>query len=99
MRLAHVMLACTALVSGCASVTVGDARVYGRMHDVSTADIHAAIDADRAHTREKIYEIEVVSADEIRLYHERRTDAKASYDIIRRVHGKWRFIVSPVIVG
>jgi hypothetical protein len=99
MRFPLAIEASAILLTSCASVSVSDTRAYGRVHDVSVADIHAAIDADRQHTAEKIYEIEVVSADEMRLYHEPRTDAKASYDVIRRVHGKWRFIVAPVIVG
>ena len=53
---------------------VGDARAYGRIHDISVADIRAAIDADRAKHHDKIYEIEVVNADEVRLYLQRRVD-------------------------
>jgi hypothetical protein len=102
MRLAPPMLASAALLSACASAMIGDARAYGRIHDVSVADIHAAIDVDRRDSHyaiKTIYEIEVISADEIHLFHERRTDAKAEYDIMKRVRGTWRFIRSEIIVG
>src|SRR5947208_13372233 len=102
MRLAPLMLASAALLSACAPVMIGDARAYGRVHDVSVADIHAAIDVDRRESQyaiKTIYEIEVISANEIHLFHERRTDAKAEYDIMKRVRAKWRFIRSEIIVG
>jgi hypothetical protein len=102
MRLAPLMLASAAFLSACASVMIGDARAYGRIRDVSIADIHAAIDVDHRESHyadKKVYEIKVISADEIHLFHERRTDAKAEYDIMKRINGKWRFIRSEIIVG
>jgi hypothetical protein len=78
---------------------VGDARAYGRLHDVSVADIQAALEAGGAKHHDKIYEIEIVSADEIRLYLQPRVDPTGVYDIIRRVNGKWRFVFREVIVG
>jgi len=102
MRFAPLMLASAALLSACTSVMIGDARAYGRIHDVSVAEIHAAIAVDQRDSHyadKKVYEIEVISADEIHLFHERRTDARAEYDIMKRVNGKWRFIRSEIIVG
>jgi hypothetical protein len=77
---------------------IDDTRVYGRVHDVSLADIHAAIAEDRLHSKDKIYEIEIVSRDEIHLYHKHRW-AKANYDIVKRVGRTWRFVSATVIVG
>jgi hypothetical protein len=49
---------------------------------------------------ERIYEIEVVSADEMHLYYERRTDAKAQYGVLKRVKGTWRLLPrTSIIVG
>jgi hypothetical protein len=80
-------------------MTIDDARAYGRVGDVSANEIRAAIAADRLHTTDKIYEIEVVSSNEIHVYHEQRTDALVNYDIVKRVGDRWRFIVVTVFVG
>jgi hypothetical protein len=77
---------------------IGETRVYGRLHDVSMADVRAAIDADRLHTKDKIYEIEAVSSNEMHLYHERRSNT-LNYDIVKRVGGKWKFIEATAIVS
>jgi|SRR5437588_8768101 len=95
-----LIVACS--VSSCSEMMIGDARVYGRVGDVSRADIEAAIAADRAAFRQggfTVYEIQIANHDEIRIFHERRTNAKASYSVVRRVRGKWRFVYAPVTVG
>ncbi len=84
-----ISLAC-ALFS-CASLTVGDTRLSGQLKQVSVADIHSVIEADRPHSKGRIYEIEVVSSEEVHIYHDTRTRT-INYDVVRRVHGRWTFI-------
>jgi hypothetical protein len=75
----------------CASVRIGDLRCSGRVNDVSVSDLHFAIEADRSHTSDKIYEIEVVSSREMHVYHDTRSRT-INYDIIKRVGGRWIFV-------
>ncbi len=93
MRALVVLFMCAIVcdMTSCATVMLGETRVYGRIQDVSMADVQAAVDADRVHTSEKIYEIEVLSASEMHLYHEHRADT-LNYDIVKRVAGRWKFI-------
>jgi hypothetical protein len=64
----------------CASTSIGGTRVYGRaLHRVTAADIRAAIDADKRTSGEhkmfgEINEVDVVSTDEIHIYHGRRLE-------------------------
>ena len=93
MRSAHIVsiLFATPWFTSC--LVVGDARVTGRRHDVSLADIHAALAADKApwdRGPHKTHEIEVVSADEMHLYRTPRDDYKV-YDIMKRNKGHWEF--------
>ena len=80
------------LLASCASY--GDATISGRRQDVSEADIHAAIAADRATPRaipgQKLREIEVVGPDEIHLYWEFSKREHPGYNILKRIHGQWR---------
>ena len=55
--------------------------------------------ADRAVTKEPIYAVQVVSSDDMRIYHETASVLHASFDIMRRIGGKWRYCGTPVIVG
>jgi len=81
---------CAALFSSCASGSE-NIRVYGRIREVSPADVYAARVADRGHTHQPIQEVEVRSANEIRLHHGRETDPQETYDIIKRINGKWEY--------
>ena len=68
---------------------IGDVPAYGRLRDISVPDIEAAIAVFRSmpgRSDWKVGEIEVVSQDEIRLYW---GQAGGSYDIMKRVRGKW----------
>jgi hypothetical protein len=78
---------------------IGDLRVSGLVSEISVADVHAAIAADRAVTKERIFAIEVVSRDEVRIYHEPMYVPHATQDIVQRIRGKWRFIGTPVTLG
>jgi hypothetical protein len=78
---------------------IGGVRVHGSIRDVSVADLHAAIEADRTAKPGQIYGIEVLSSDEIWIYHEPLSATHPSRDIMKRVHGKWRYFGTPVILG
>jgi hypothetical protein len=78
------------LLSSCASQNIEGARVYGRIHSVTPADIHAAMEADRKINRdERIYEVDVISKDEMHVYHDRRLEGSWNHSIIRRIKGHW----------
>src|SRR5690349_2523146 len=77
-----------------ACTTVDGISASGRVRDVSTKDIRAAIAADiRAHpnfSTAKPSHIEVISGNEIHLYWPPRNVYGGS-DIIKRIRGKWQF--------
>jgi len=74
----------------------GDVPVSGRRHDVTMADIRAAIDADyRPHGTPS--EIRVVSKDEIWLYYSPR-DIDIGHHVIKRTGGKWRYQTEVLII-
>jgi hypothetical protein len=78
-------------IPSCALQVVDGSRVYGHIHSVSLADIRAAMDADRKINHgEQIYEIEVISKDEMHIYDSRREEGGWSHRVIKRVHGKWQ---------
>ena len=93
MRSVYVILALFVTVSFSSCLLVGNAPVTGRRHDVSLADIHAALAADKApwdRGPHKTYEIEVIGANELHLYRTRRDDNQM-YDIMKRIKGQWEF--------
>lgn len=78
----------------------GDVPVSGKRHDVTMADISAAVGADyRPHRTPS--EIRVANKDEIWLYYNRREVGEQEIDIghhvIRRINGKWRYETEVVI--
>jgi Zn-dependent alcohol dehydrogenase len=96
-----VIIAIGCALMSCAGQTtmIGDLRVSGVVSEISVGDVHAAIAADRAVTKERIFAVEVVSRDEMRIYHEPMFVPHANQDIVKRVRGKWRFIGTPVTLG
>jgi hypothetical protein len=89
------LLAMTLIVSvECAitsCVTVGGAPVTGRAHDVSTADVRAAIAADIPRGGQP-FEIDVINKNEIHLYYvPRQGNESATHHIIKRVNGRWEY--------
>jgi hypothetical protein len=89
------------LLVGCATVIVDGHRAYGRIHDVSEADIRAALAADRVQTSwsdKTVYDIQVLSSSEMRLYHRPSTE-NPSHDLLRRIGGKWRVVDTQVILN
>jgi hypothetical protein len=84
-------------LSSCASTGIAGARVYGRaLNRVTPADIRAAIDADNRasgghHMFGDINEVDVVSSDEMHIYHGRRLEGLWPHCVVRRVNGKWQY--------
>jgi hypothetical protein len=88
-------------LTSCATITVDGHRAYGHVHDVSVADIHAALTADRVQTTwwdKTVYDIEVLSSTEMRLYHRPSTE-NPSHDVLKRVGGTWRVVDTHVILN
>jgi hypothetical protein len=74
------------------SCTVSNFRVegvptFGRVQDVSIADIEAAISAYKGSGSEKVGPAEVMSRDEIRIYQD--TECR-NFTSMVRVKGKWQ---------
>jgi hypothetical protein len=86
-----ILLAVLPLLSSCTStVRVAGYPTFGRIQDVSAADIEAAVSAyaglhPGGHAQ--VGDIEVVSHDEIDIYMER---APSDYTSMIRVKGKWQ---------
>ena len=86
-----LLLMATAVVTSCNTFRVAGAPTFGRVHDISVADIEAAVAAYKtAHVYEdtSVGQIEVISHDEVRLYGD---VGPCPYVTMRRVHGKWRY--------
>jgi hypothetical protein len=100
--LTFLPLACVvAGFTSCATTTIDGHPVFGRVEDVSQADIRAALAAEQRESMwadKTIYHIKVISRDEMLLFHlpDRRNP---SCDVLKRVHGKWRVVDTHVIVG
>jgi len=81
----------------CASTNIAGVRVYGRaLHSVTPVDVQTAIDVDKRASGEhhkfgNITEVDVVSRDEIDIYHGRRLEGLWPHCVIRRVNGKWQY--------
>jgi len=77
-------------LASCAPLQMGDVPVFGRVHSVSASDIHSAIVADQRGRvgPPPVHHIEVISSNEIRVYHTSRGIDEV-YDVVRRVDGQW----------
>ena len=76
-------------LTSCATITVDGHRAFGRVNDVSAADIRSALAVDRAQTGwwdKTIYDIRVVNSSELWLYHRPSTE-NPSHDVLKRVGG------------
>ena len=79
------------LFASCATQKFGDAFLYGHTKDVTEADIRAALAVRTTGGPDRhIYEIEVISRDEIRLHLMSRSHGGYFAAVITRVKGKWR---------
>ena len=82
----------------CASLRIGDIHVYGwALKRVTRADVEEAIRADQAEPKhntphdDPITEVDVVSRDEIDIYHGPRLESPWFHCVIKRIRGKWRY--------
>ena|SRR5438552_8780155 len=90
-----------ASLTSCATATVDGHRVFGRVQDVSEADIRAAIAAEHRQSTwadKTIYDIQVVSRDEMYLFHQPSSE-NPSHDVLKRVYGKWHVVDTHVILN
>jgi hypothetical protein len=86
-----LLIVTAAVLASCNTFRVAGAATFGRVHEISVADIEAAIAAYKAaHICEdtSVAQIQVISHDEVRLYGDR---GPGPYVIMPRVHGKWRY--------
>jgi hypothetical protein len=82
------------LLSSCATETFEGIPLYGRVHEVSAADLHTAIALIRykPHTAyRQIYAIEATSSNDIHLYHAPYDGKVGLYNRVERIGGKWQF--------
>jgi len=98
LRVAVSLTAIGSMLAARSSVKIGDIRVYGfALHRVTLADIRAAIHADETAPKsntphdDPISEVDVVSRNEIHIYHGRRLEGLWFHCIIKRMNGKWRY--------
>ena len=83
--------AALALVSGCNTFRVSGAPTFGKVHDISVADIEAAVAAYRKdsvanHRTPLVGQIQVLGHDNVRIYW---GEAGGGYTTMNRVRGKW----------
>ena len=86
-----LLMPLTAVLASCNTFRIAGAPTFGRVHEISVADIEAAVAAYKAaHIYEdtSVAQIQVISHDEVRLYGDR---GPGPYVIMRRVYGKWRY--------
>jgi hypothetical protein len=95
MRHAALAFAAAAfLVSSCATQRFDGIPHYGRVRDVSPADLRTAIALVRYSPHvayRQIYAIEVASSNDIYLYHARYDGKVGLYNRVERIRDKWQF--------
>jgi hypothetical protein len=90
------------LAAGCNTFRVAGAPTFGKVHEISVADIEAAVAAYRKytlatyHTEPSVGQIQVLSHDSVRIYW---GEAGGSYTTFNRVHGRWRFGEEAVVTS
>ena len=86
-----ILIAASAVLTSCNTYRVEGAVTFGRVREVSEADIHAAIVAfHREYSDITPGQIEIISRDQIQIYWHRVGSGRSS--IIKRVGGRWRYI-------
>jgi hypothetical protein len=87
-----------ALLSACllsSCVTIVDSTwVSGRVDDVTTEDIRAAVAVARQQNLwggGRPRQIEVIGPDEIHIYWSERKAVYGGHDIVKRIQGRWRY--------
>ena len=88
-----LVIAAGTLLLSCNTFWVAGAPTFGRVRDISVADIEAAVAAYGEYTRATYYteplvgQIQVLSHDSVRIYW---GQAGGGYTTMNRVHGRWR---------
>ena len=86
-----IFIAVSSALASCNTYRVEGTVTFGRVREVSEADIHAAIVAFHSQYSDITPgQIEVISRDEIQIYWHRVSSGRSS--IIKRVGGRWRYI-------
>jgi hypothetical protein len=90
--LIRIFLALACVVTASCVMYGSNTPVTGRPHDVTMADIRAAIDADYS-PHGTPSEIRVANKDEIWLYYNPRDkpEIDIGHHVIRRIGGKWHY--------
>ena len=85
---AALIVAFAAVLSGCASLRVGDTTIYGRTDDVTMDDIQAAIKIfeNSRSGRPNPPRAVVIGRNEIRVYFDRVGE---NCLVVRRIRGRW----------
>jgi hypothetical protein len=67
--------------------------IHGSAQTLAKSQIRAAIAEYRrwpSYPQDKIYSIEVASSSEVRIYHTDRNNRFEEYNVLRRIHGRWK---------
>jgi hypothetical protein len=76
-------------MTSCAELTVGDVRVHRLLGQPNLDDIRAVIAANP--TAEKIYDIQIISASEMRVYYHPISES-LGYATVKRVNGESLYV-------
>ena len=84
------------LLASCNTYRVAGAMTYGRIHDLSTAEVEAAVAAYRRSKPEAspVGQIQVVSSSEVRIYW---GDSSCCFSTAKRERGHWQFAGDQVL--
>ena len=89
-----VLVGCTELpLQELPTIVLDSIPIYGRVDQVPKPELRAAIALDRSlmnGAARKIYLIDVVSSQEIHVYHTPRNPRWEEYQVYKRIAGKWR---------
>jgi len=96
-----VLVGCTGLpLQELPTIVLDGIPIHGRVDQVPKPELRAIIALDRSLTSgaaRKIYLIDVMSSEEIHVYHTPRNPRWEEYQVYKRIAGKWR--VQDRVVG
>jgi len=99
MYLSLGFVAAVLLINSCVSLGPGEPRAYGFVWTVSQADMRAAIAASRSRSpSERITHLDVQGHDTIYVYIVGSMPPIPTYNEIRRISGKWRYVGGYMVV-
>ena len=101
MKLINIGVFAIALAACAGPMRVKGAPVYGQVHDLSVADIEAAITALRAELPEirsqQLWQIVVVDSNEVHLSYREPGTRTGTRHIVERIRGRWHYTWEVVI--